>query len=494
MPQTSQALLRRNHRKASRHETGLAQLPGGDAALEFYIAVTEFITANRGDPASYAGIVFNATDIRESIPAAEERINAPAEIAVADAPAAEVVAIPEAEVVTIRKADEIDLRHTEAPPRSEKVTGAAGQPADIAESESDATTPAEERDVCGRPFGIVASPAAIHANWPGPPCPVVPIHEPAAIVIRRPAPWLIGLPSPAVIRLPDPLAIAIRSPAGILRGHPHLAVIGNILPLAVGIEVLRAGVVVVCMLPALRVENHVIAALIPFVEVICGWSIRGLILRTIRALNRHELSTVNARAALRFRDFRLPAAYNHLRFGIAIDLNAIVAVAQRMHGGIRSVDFGVSLAVLEDAVIHQALAHLHLNVRGGEVGDFDGRIFVEADGVGVVELNFRPPAIAGRDAVARFQGGIQRGGNPVARVASLYGNVSLDHTKAPHCGLHLRRVLILSLPLVGGILDLRAALILILPILCLRVALIPILRAGRSSYSCYREENGNHCS
>jgi len=256
------------------------------------------------------------------------------------------------------------------------------------------------------------------------------------------------------------------------------------LPLAISVQVLRARVVVIRMLPALRIENRAIAALIPFVEGVSARGVRGLILRTVGALNRDELPAVNARAPLRFGNFRLALTDNYLRFGIPVDLNAIVAVAQRVHGGIRSVDFGVRLAVLEDAVIHQALADLQLNVRGGKVRDLDGRIFVEADHVGVVELNFRAPAIAGRDAVAGFERCVERAGNPVRRVASLHGNISVNHAQAPHCGLHLRSVLIiLILALIRSTLDLRVTL-----------ALISILRAGRSSHARDREEDRYHNS
>jgi hypothetical protein len=44
------------------------------------------------------------------------------------------------------------------------------------------------------------------------PGPVVVVIDPAAIVIGRPAPWLMTYPGPAIGRTPGPLAISIRYP------------------------------------------------------------------------------------------------------------------------------------------------------------------------------------------------------------------------------------------------------------------------------------------
>lgn len=82
----------------------------------------EFIAANRGNTASDACVIFDAADIRESVAPAEERIFPPPEVAASEVAVADA---PAAEVVTIREADEIDLRYTESPPRCEEVTGAA---------------------------------------------------------------------------------------------------------------------------------------------------------------------------------------------------------------------------------------------------------------------------------------------------------------------------------------------------------------------------------
>jgi hypothetical protein len=99
-----------------------------NTALESRVAVPEFIAANRGDSTAYSCVIFNATDIRESIASAEERIFSPSEaaisveIAIANAPA-KVVAINDIDVGNTYECNAI---HAEAPPWSEEVAGAAG--------------------------------------------------------------------------------------------------------------------------------------------------------------------------------------------------------------------------------------------------------------------------------------------------------------------------------------------------------------------------------
>src|SRR5579864_6698675 len=353
------------------------------------------------------------------------------------------------------------------------------QPADVSEAEShiEAIAPPEERYIGRRPNRVI-TPASVNAHWPRPPRPVSAVNEPSAIVIRRPAPRFIRYPRPTVVRLPDPISIAIRRPARILIRNPDLAVIRDVFPVAMSVEILRPSVIAVRMLPAPRVLNRAIAVFIPLIEIVFRRRIQCLILRIVRALNVNHLPAFNACAALRLGHFRLPPADNHLRVGIAIHLNAVVSVPQRMHGRVGSINFSVGLAVLKYAVFHQPLADLHLNVRTRQVGDFNRRIFVQANHVGIVELNFRAPAVPCRNSVASLQRRIDRRRNPVARVASLHGNVALNRTEPRDRRLHLRIVLVL--PLIGRTLNLR--------VLILRI-LIRILRMGRPSRSGHREQN-----
>ncbi len=103
----------------------------------------------------------------------------------------------------------------------------------------------EEGHVRRRPDRAISA-----INRSRPPAPVPAINEPAAIVIRRPAPGLVGNPGPAIVGLINPAAIAVRSPARSCGRKPDVAVIGDVAPLAVGVQVLAARIVRIGVLPA----------------------------------------------------------------------------------------------------------------------------------------------------------------------------------------------------------------------------------------------------
>src|SRR6185437_2790562 len=180
--QTPQAVARWSYWQASGHEARLMELLSADATLESGVAVPEFVAANRGDTPSYPCVIFNAAHIRESIAPAEQRIFSPSEAAIsAETAISSEAAVCDAtaeEVVAIRKADEIDLRHSEAPPRREEVTGAARQPADVSEAEShvEPIAPPKERHIGRRPNRVI-TPASIDAHRARPPRPVTTISE-----------------------------------------------------------------------------------------------------------------------------------------------------------------------------------------------------------------------------------------------------------------------------------------------------------------------------
>src|SRR5690348_16163159 len=118
-------------------------------------------------------------------------------------------------VVHVRDIGDVgNVHHVDAAPvpGMEVIPGSNRQPADVAESETEAEAAMEaeskERYVRRRPHGVVAG---VHRSRP--PAPGTAIKEPAAVVIRRPAPGLIRDPSPAVVGLPYPLAGAVRRPA-----------------------------------------------------------------------------------------------------------------------------------------------------------------------------------------------------------------------------------------------------------------------------------------
>jgi hypothetical protein len=158
---------------------------------------------------------------------------------------------PESAVVEVVDAEGAEFAARTAPPRMAPIARSKREPAKRAETtepiaNSKAAAETEERNVGRSPDGVVTR---IHRYRSWPPDPVTTINEPAAIVIRRPAPRLIGDPRPAVIWLVDPSPGTIRSP--IRRGGrtPHGTVVGNLGPRAVVVEVFRTGVVVIRVVP-----------------------------------------------------------------------------------------------------------------------------------------------------------------------------------------------------------------------------------------------------
>src|SRR4051794_15791948 len=53
------------------------------------------------------------------------------------------------------------------------------------------------------------------------PAPTVVVTDPATVMIRRPAPWLVADPGPSVRRTPDPMSVAIRRPVVIVVDGGH---------------------------------------------------------------------------------------------------------------------------------------------------------------------------------------------------------------------------------------------------------------------------------
>src|ERR1035438_1132226 len=199
-----------------------------------------------------------------------------------------------------------------APPRVEKVTRANREPANRSPAEADAKSAAEseERHIGRRPQRTVIR-VPVHRSRP--PSPGSVVLEPAAIVIRSPAPGLIGDPRPSPVRFPDPVARAIRSPVSTLIRKPRRTIIGNVLPGAVVVEILRSHVVVVGVLSRCGIADHPVAIRIPLIPIIPGRRFAQAILRLVAvATDGNELVRTHARAALRSRNFNLATAHQYL--------------------------------------------------------------------------------------------------------------------------------------------------------------------------------------
>src|ERR1700693_247152 len=98
----------------------------------------------------------------------------------------------------------VDVGFAEAPavppiPRMETVTRSERKPADRtpAATKAEATAVSEERDISRRPDRAIKR---VRVNRTRPPCPPTVVHHPATVVIRRPAPGIVGNPGPSPIR------------------------------------------------------------------------------------------------------------------------------------------------------------------------------------------------------------------------------------------------------------------------------------------------------
>src|SRR5690242_621182 len=256
------------------------------------------------------------------------------------------------DVGDVRDVGNVHYIHAASVPGVEEVPRPDGQPADIAESETKAEAAveaeSEEGNVSRRPYWVIRG---IHR--PRPPAPGAAIEEPAAVVIRRPAPRLIGYPGPAVVRFPNPLAIAIRRPARAGGWHPHPTIIRHLGPVSIVVQVLRAGVITVGVAPAFGTAYPTVPVAVPAVPIVPIRRRDSLIFRVGRALDRDELPTLDTSAALRCSDLRLPLADDHLCFRGRIHLDAIHARTQRTNRDVGRVNLNVGVAAAELAEVSQ---------------------------------------------------------------------------------------------------------------------------------------------
>src|SRR5208282_1206174 len=207
-----------------------------------------------------------------------------------------------------------------APPGMEMVARSERQPADSAPAETEAkaeTKPpaeAEERNIGRRPDGTIER---ISVDWTRPPTPTAIDIHPAAVVIRRPAPVIVGNPGPSPIRFVHPASIAIRSPARRHGWPPHRSVIRNLGPGAMAIEIFGAGVIGTGLAPGFGIADQVVAIGVPLVKVIARRRFADLVLRIgARTLNGNELVLPDMRAALRRGHFDF--AFTHQNFGVIV--------------------------------------------------------------------------------------------------------------------------------------------------------------------------------
>src|SRR5450631_253334 len=350
---------------------------------------------------------------------------------------------PTEAVKTATEADYAEAAAVSTPPRMEIVARPDRKPAEaaptaIAETKTEAAAPAEERYIGRRPERAVES-AAIDGTRP--PRPRAAVGEPATIMIGRPAPRLGANPSPSVGGLIGPVAVAIRSPALGLVGNPHIAVVRDVLPTAVGVQILRSGVVVIRVMPGAGVADHVIAVAVPLIPSVAIGSRRDLVLRGIGvAPHGRHVSSTELGAALRSGDLRFALANDHDGVAIRPHFDAENAIMMRgMDRYVGGIDLGLSFAVFRDREVRDALAQLNLNVFLRKVRDVGLGVRSQAKYVGEVELQLGTRVVASRNFVAGHYRLIQRGCRPVSRIAALCGNIAVHQADSRHALIGLRR-------------------------------------------------------
>ena len=191
--------------------------------------------------------------------------------------------------------------------------------------------------------------------------------------------------------------------------------------MTVGVQILRAGVIGICVLPALRAFDRAIPIAIPPVPIIPTWRSGNLILGAFGiALNRNALVALYASAPLRSGNFR--GAFPHVDNGfiVGIDHDAVAAFTHLgMNGNVRRLDFNVRFIIFVDFVIRQALADLKLHLRTRQAHHICIGLIRQAQDVCVVQLNFRASVLSRRNMVAADHRRIHRCRRPVARTGVL---------------------------------------------------------------------------
>src|SRR3984893_14692090 len=200
-----------------------------------------------------------------------------------------------------------------ARPRMEIVTRSQRQPADrapaTAKTESKTTSVTEERNISRRPNRAIKR---VRVNRTRPPGPRVVIHHPTTVVIRRPSPGIIRNPGPSPLRLVHPAPVPIRSPVIRHVWTPHLAVLGNIRPGAMVVEIFGAHIVVIGVSPRSRIADNIVAIGIPLIPVIPCRRFGNLVLRLIaQPLHGNELALPHSRPTLRSRNFHFTFTDEH---------------------------------------------------------------------------------------------------------------------------------------------------------------------------------------
>lgn len=269
---------------------------------------------------------------------------------------------------------------------------AAVAPVTTVAAESDAEAKARvvtetEEGHQGRPPGVMI---AARARIPAPT--VVRVAEPAPVVIRGPAPGLVADPGPAIVIEPRPAAMAIGSPAAAHAREPDVAVAGNVLPASVVVEVLAAGDTPAQPPIAVRVVQHFVAALIPFIP---GVLVRGAHDAVTHPAvfvppDDHPHPLLEFLDAIGRSDLGASLADGDRNLVLVEHINAIASILLRTHDDQRRFDVDIRFAAPQFAVVDDAAFHLNPELALAQIGQMNFGRFAQPNQIGVVELQLDP--------------------------------------------------------------------------------------------------------
>jgi hypothetical protein len=131
------------------------------------------------------------------------------------------------------------------------------------------------------------------------------------------------------------------------------------------------------MFARICVQNQTVAIGIPLIPIVADRRFANLVLRLIAGtLNRNELAFPNARATLLCGNFYFTFTHQHFRMIVARNQNSKAGIAPfGTNRHVRSIDFGIRIAVTEDGVVRHSVSELNLDLRTRELCNVRLRMF-----------------------------------------------------------------------------------------------------------------------
>jgi hypothetical protein len=202
-------------------------------------------------------------------------------------------------------------------------------------------------------------------------------------------------------------------------------------PASIAVQVLETVDAAVRVAIRSGVFQLLVALDVPLVPIIAGDFGDQLEFRLAhRAPDEHGLPLPQVLGARGGVDLGLALANRDLGCPVRHDGNAIAAHVERAHRNVGRTQVDVGRGIAQHAEGNGAARDLHLIPVLLELGEPNFRVGSEPDHVGPVQLHFRPRAGAGEQTVRDDQRRVDGGGNPVSRVATLDGNVAVNHADA----------------------------------------------------------------